>query len=177
LEKRALVLALVLTLPLALYGVPYAYASVTTSDHVVHSTLTVQGDSVRNINVACPAGDYAVSGGFFPNSMGMSSSGSMNTVIALPEIIASFPTVGGAGGLTTGQTPDGWEFYGGNIQASTQVATADVWVVCETPVIVGGVSVPEFGSLYVAIALGAVAYFMLSRRFARRPTISAQLQE
>jgi hypothetical protein len=43
--------------------------------------------------------------------------------------------------------------------------------VCQTPVTVAGVSVPEFGSLYVAIALGAVLYFLLARRFA--PTKAA----
>jgi hypothetical protein len=43
--------------------------------------------------------------------------------------------------------------------------------VCQTPITVAGIGVPQFGSLHVAIALGAVAYFMLSRRFARRPTI------
>jgi hypothetical protein len=47
----------------------------------------------------------------------------------------------------------------------------EVYAVCQMPIAVGGISVPEFGSLCVAIALGAVAYFMLSRRFARRPTI------
>ena len=47
-------------------------------------------------------------------------------------------------------------------------------MVCQTPVTVAGVGVPEFGSLYAAIALGAVAYFMLSRRLTRRPTLSAQ---
>jgi hypothetical protein len=35
------------------------------------------------------------------------------------------------------------------------------------------VGVPEFGSLYVAIALGALVYFMLSKRYARRPLVSA----
>jgi hypothetical protein len=55
------------------------------------------------------------------------------------------------------------------------VNTVVVDVVCQTPIAaVAGVSVPQFGSLYVAIALGAVAYFMLSRRFARTPTISPE---
>jgi hypothetical protein len=45
-------------------------------------------------------------------------------------------------------------------------------IICQTPVTVAGIGVPQFGSLYVAIALGAVAYFLMSRRFARTPTIS-----
>jgi len=36
-ERRALVLALALTLPLALYGVPYAYAATTQSTYIVTS--------------------------------------------------------------------------------------------------------------------------------------------
>jgi hypothetical protein len=51
--------------------------------------------------------------------------------------------------------------------------SVDVWVVCQTPITVAGIGVPEFGSLYVAIALGAVVYFVMSRRLARRPTMSA----
>jgi hypothetical protein len=46
-------------------------------------------------------------------------------------------------------------------------------VICQTPLTVAGIGVPEFGSLYVAIALGAVVYFVMSRRLARRPTMSA----
>jgi hypothetical protein len=38
-EKRALILALALTIPLALYGIPYAYASVTSSDYVIQSRM------------------------------------------------------------------------------------------------------------------------------------------
>jgi hypothetical protein len=48
-----------------------------------------------------------------------------------------------------------------------------VMVVCQTPVTVAGIGVPQFSSLYAAIALGAVAYFIMARRFAGRPTISA----
>jgi hypothetical protein len=50
----------------------------------------------------------------------------------------------------------------------------DAFAICQTPITVAGIGVPEFGSFYVAIALGAVVYFMLSRRLARSPTISPQ---
>jgi len=43
------------------------------------------------------------------------------------------------------------------------------------PITVAGIGVPEFGSLYIAIALGAVLYFLLARRYSGRPTISAQV--
>ena len=82
------------------------------------------------------------------------------------QIIKSYP-----GGL--GNPPDTW-------QVAVYNPTPDgrnfiVWAVCQHPVTVAGIGVPEFGSLYIAIALGAVAYFMLSRRFARQSPISAQV--
>ena len=92
-----------------------------------------------------------------------------------PEFVSTFPTLGG-NLLSTGQTPDGWEFEAGSIAVGSPTF-GDVWVVCQTPVTVGGVSVPQFGSLYVAIALGAVVYFMLSRHFTRRPAVSAQADQ
>jgi hypothetical protein len=161
-EKRTVFLALALTLPLALYGVPYAYASVSSSDHVVRSTLTVSGGGVNNVNVLCPSGDYAVSGGYRTAGTGVSSSG----VQAFPDIVSTFPTSGGVP-TTTGETPDGWRFDAGN--SALNEHAADVWVVCQTPITVGGIGVPEFGSIYVAIALAALVYFMLARHFTRKP--------
>jgi len=167
-ERRALVLALALVLPLALFGIPYAYATVTSSDHGVQSTMTVHPQAESGSNVACPSGDYAVSGGYQPASFGSSSSTGFQF---FPDIFSTFPTLGGTQ-IFTGQTPDGWGFEG--VNDANVDATAIVWVVCQTPVTVAGIGVPQFGSLYVAIALGAVVYFMLSRRFARRPAIPTQ---
>jgi hypothetical protein len=134
-EKRAIVLALALMLPLALYGVPYVYASVSTSDHVVHSTLTVSGLGNNDVNIACPAGDYAVSGGYKPHFFQIGTiSGVGSDVKAFPEIVSTFPTLVGAP-TSTGETPDGWKFEAGN--ADSTADTADVWVVCQTPITVG----------------------------------------
>jgi hypothetical protein len=119
--------------------------------------------------VPCPPGDYAVSGGYLPGAVRTDSSG----IHYLPEIISPVPTISGATPTTTGQTPDGWFFQGVNNDVNDN--TASVWVVCQTPITVAGIGVPQFGSLYVAIALGAVVYFMVARRFGRRPTISAQI--
>lgn len=44
-ERRALLLALALTLPLLLYGVPYAYAAQTSSSYTVESTIAVAASS------------------------------------------------------------------------------------------------------------------------------------
>ena len=164
-ERRAALLALALTLPLALYGIPYAYASAT-SDHVVQSTLTVNSISSAKVIVNCPSVDYAVSGGYTPGGFSIGK----DSVEELPDIIANYPTLGGVQTLT-GQTPDGWGFQGAN--GSGFDYTATVWVVCQTPLTVAGIGVPQFGSLYFAIVLGAVAYFLLSRRFSRRPTTPA----
>jgi len=166
-ERRALVVALALTLPLALYSIPYAYASTISSDYVVKGSLTVTFGTPNFINLLCNPGDYAVSGGYEPQS----TSGDREA----PHVAASFPTLLGLG-PTTGQTPNGWFFEETLDIPGTGTATGTVWVVCQSPITVAGIGVPQFGSLYVAIALSAVVYFMVSRRFARRPTISAQIQ-
>jgi hypothetical protein len=73
-----------------------------------------------------------------------------------------------------GPPPNSWD-----VQVVNQFAlgsTAGAQVVCQTPIVVAGIGVPEFGSLYMAIALGALVYFMLSRQFTRRPTISAKVK-
>ncbi len=70
--------------------------------------------------------------------------------------------------------PTGWV---GSFETPTGGTTFElVEAACQTPITVGGIGVPEFSSLYVAIALGAVAYFMLSRHFTRRPMISAEVE-
>jgi hypothetical protein len=152
-ERRALVLALALTLPLTLYGIPYAYASMTSSSYTMTATIPLG----TTADVHCNAGDYATGGG------GDGGSG----IIFLSEArVYDFGT-NTYSGSSNGQTPNGWEIR------STVSSSPNVQVVCQTPITVAGVTVPQFGSLYVAIALGAVAYFMLSRRFTRRSTIPA----
>jgi hypothetical protein len=83
-----------------------------------------------------------------------------------------------------------YDFTTGIYRDITHIETANAWVVeasgfsidttaqvtCQSPITVAGIGVPQFGSLYVAIALGVVVYFILSRRYAGRPTISAQVE-
>jgi len=64
----------------------------------------------------------------------------------------------------TGDLPNGW-FYG--VGGSGPYA---IWAFCQSPITVAGIGVPQFGSLYLAIALGAMVYFVLSKRIARDPT-------
>jgi hypothetical protein len=148
-EKRALVLALALTLPLALYGIPYAYAATVSSSYVVSS-------GQNEAFVHCKTGDYATGGGFSTDTPG---------AIVLSR--AAFFDGTSYSFITNGQ-PNAW---GAVVGLGSE---HEVQVVCQTPVTVAGIGVPEFGSLYVAIALGAVVYFMLARHFTKRPAISVQ---
>jgi hypothetical protein len=156
-ERGALIAALALTLPLALYGIPYAYASVTSSSYTVYHGLSVPGDFASHEIVAyCNSGDY-VTGGGYDISVNHQYIQVLNS-----EPVTSF----GQGWLVTVVNSHGTGFSDGEY----------AWAVCQTPITVAGIGVPQFGSVYVAIALGAVVYFMLARRFARRPTISAQVK-
>jgi hypothetical protein len=151
-ERRALVLALALTLPLALYGIPYAYASATSSSYLV---LNIGNGAVY---VHCNTGDYATGGGAL----------AVDSANWIGESYPVFWTGSNYVGISTGQ-PNAWTASAHN-PASDFV---NVFVICQTPIVVAGIGVPEFGSLYVAIALGAVLYFLMARRFAGRPTIPA----
>ena len=151
-ERRALVVALALTLPLALYGIPYAYAATVSSTYVVRNVITVPPSTLVFGLASCHSGDYA-------------TGGEANWFSAVEGGPAANDLP-----ISSGQ-PTQW--FGSNINVDpSNTRLLPIYVVCQTPITVAGVGVPEFGSLYVAIALGAVAYFMLSRRFARRPTTS-----
>jgi hypothetical protein len=157
-EKRAAVLALALTLPLVLYGIPYAYAATTTLGYTARSDYVLGAFTANYFSATCIGGDFATGGGWLANSL---------------HTLSSFPTLAG-NVAAAGTVPDGWMVYTENPTSSATALT--VFADCLAPITVAGIGVPEFGSLYVAIALGAVAYFMLSRRFARRPTVSAQVK-
>jgi hypothetical protein len=150
-EKRAFVLALALTLPLVLYGIPYAYAATTTSSYI----NTVDCDNnLGGVECAvhCNTGDFATGGGVSSNSD--QAFVQVNQPMFFDGAIYLQTN-------TNGDRPNAWE--GG---VSPPEFPLSVWVVCQTPITVAGIGVPEFGSLYVAIALGAVIYFALSRQHA-----------
>src|SRR6267143_1152327 len=152
-ERRASVLALALTVPLILYGLPYAYASVTSSSYIISAS-----NGLDYAGAHCNPGDYATGGGARSQSPGVLSVSEHEFY----DFGSGLYSVG-----TTG-TPNTW--------FAISTTYVQVWVVCQTPITVAGIGVPQFGSLYVAIALGAAAYFMLSRRFARGPTVSAKVK-
>jgi hypothetical protein len=160
------ILTVVLMLPLLLYGVPYAYAAITSSTYVRQGGSS--GGPLVSVSdgVQCAAGDYATGGGAQVNPQ---TAARAFVVASKPQFFdgTSFHDI------PTGQ-PNAWA---GTVETATGTATdpvgVDVWVVCQTPITVAGIGVPQFGSLYVAIALGAVVYFMLSRLRARRPTTSS----
>jgi len=137
-ESRALILALALTIPLVLYGIPYAYAATTTSSYVVTATGTANPSSFLSLSAHCNPGDFATGGGF-TSHLGIGA-------------ITADPT--GQGALLfwsrpdpTSGTPTAW-----SVEVSNPTGTAfslDVYVVCQTPITVAGIGVPQFGSLYI----------------------------
>jgi hypothetical protein len=159
-QSRDIVLVVALTLPLALYGIPYAYATTVGSTYTKYAV----GDATAanpNITVkaACNSGDYATGGAGIATD---------------PHVVVqSYPTAGGTG-ASLGQTPDGWAASFADPVGVLYEAT--IYVVCQTPITVGGVGVPEFGSFYAAIALGAMVYFLISRHSNRGPEMSASVQ-
>jgi hypothetical protein len=152
-EKRSLALALTLTLPLVLYGIPYAYA-LASSSYTVDSTVVVPPNGTAEAQPSCHSGDYVTGGGYLLN-------GNVGNVL----IVENRP-------FLPGNNPFAWSVQG--VNGGSGSATMVAYAVCQTPIAPAGIGVPEFGSLYVAIAFGAVVYFMLSRRFTRRPAIPSQ---
>jgi hypothetical protein len=165
-ERRGIVVALALTLPLALYGIPYAYAS-TQSTYVEASPYTnvATGASHTFILMCASPSDYTIRFAIDEGS---------GNIPAYPNSNGVILNSAGSHILTNGDVPNGWEVTVQNNYANTLGMGLEI--ICQTPVTVAGIGVPQFGSLYVAIALGAVAYFVLSRRFTRRPTISAVVE-
>jgi hypothetical protein len=164
-EKRAVVLSLALTLPLLLYGIPYAYAASTQSTYVVRATFPIMaGGAMGLVIIQCAS----------PSDF------TQHYAVSNPEQfpVSGVNTINSAGLKTnTGDNPNGWLIEVHNLSTGSAFGiTAEI--ICQSPLtLVAGIGVPEFGSLYVAIALGALVYFMLARHFARRPsTVSAQLK-
>jgi hypothetical protein len=164
-QKRALVLALALTVPLALYGIPYAYAASVGQTTVILTSHTIAAGDVAPIDLIanCPTGDYATGGG---------AGHDLDTIALVPAF--SGPTRGGF--PTFSGTPDGWYGSFQFISATGLVGgVLEVFAVCQAPIVVAGIGVPQFGSLYIAIALGAAVYFLLARRYASPKTAEVRL--
>ena len=165
-EKRSLVLAAALTIPLLVYGIPYAYAATTTtqSTYVVYKSLTVPAGSLNAlVYVQClNPSDF---------TQHFTTNPSNPTDI---HVRGSWLLTSGGGKALTGDNPNGWAV---NLQNSySGDLDAEVQIICQSPVTVSvaGIGVPEFGSLYVAIALGAVIYFALSRQRAGKNAARVQ---
>ena len=157
-QRRSLILALALTLPLASYGIPYVYAA-TQSTYVVSRDATYDNGSTLVNNIMClSTSDYSL-------SYGLRDQGYFSW-------FSTYPLDSNGHNAATGSSPNGWQLQARTTLSNT--GTEGLFIMCQSPVTVAGIGVPQFGSLYVAIALGAVVYFMLSRRFTGRPTISTQ---
>jgi len=159
-ERRALVLALALTLPLGLYGIPYAYAATTQTTYMVQSDNVVLGpDHAPDDTLVAQAKCFS------PSDYTLQYFHLHNELVS----VYSIDTLNSAGrSAHPGDTPNGWFIALHNLQ--TYQVTDYIEIFCQSPVTVAGIGVPQFGSLYVAIALGAVAYFLLARRYSTGKT-------
>jgi hypothetical protein len=144
---REKILVLALAIPLLLYCVPYAYATTVSSSYVVSNTFLQLPGTVVEVTATCNTGDYATGGGY-------------ETIPAYTVYLSEPAPIGGTG------APDGWT-VSRNLGGS-ESTDLTAYVVCQTPITVGGITVPEFGSLYAAIAIAAIAYFGLSLLKARK---------
>jgi hypothetical protein len=171
-RNQRMILVLALVVPLLSYGVPYAYATITSSAYTVKVQGTVFAGSFSDLSfvASCNSGDYATGGGVLT---GTSTSSSVSVDTSM-HIQASTPAKGDKPAQPNDR-PDGW--YGVVFNSDSSDHQFELFAVCQTPVTVAGIAVPEFSSLYVAIALAALVYFMLARHFTRRPsTVSAQMK-
>jgi len=153
-------LALALTLPLALYGIPYAYAATTQSTYIVLKEVSLlSGPGVLTFtDVQClNPSDFTLHYTAISTDRGS---------VVGAEWLDSTGNI-----ALTANNPNGWRIWANNPTAGRIPMNEEI--ACQSPITVAGIGVPEFGSLYVAIALGAVVYFMLSRRLARGSTLSA----
>jgi len=112
--------------------------------------FTVPATNFGTGTASCNPGDYATGGGFYLDGTKEQAIQSHSNII-------------------NGPNPAGWYLQVYN--SDNRDDTANAQVICQTPVTVAGIGVPEFGSFYVAIALGAILYFILSRRTTKRPLL------
>jgi hypothetical protein len=170
LEKRALVVALALAIPLISYGVPYAYAATTSSTYVVEADYSqrtvVPPQSYGNNAVLCNSGDYATGALYMVWAVSSTAPGVIDAIHGTNDATGS--------SFVTSGTPHGMVVTAIN-PSTTSSFEFTAGAVCQTPITVAGIGVPEFGSLYMAIALGAVAYFLMARRLARSPAVPARV--
>src|SRR3989442_12114198 len=122
-----------LVIPLALYFVPYSYA-LSSSSYTVQDTVVVPPHMTAETTPFCNTGDYVTGGGYLLN-------GQLGDVL----ILVSRPFV-------PGTNPSGWNVQGYDQSSQTSVTDSIVaYAVCQRPVMVAGIGVPEFGNFYIAI--------------------------
>lgn len=148
-NKLAIVAIAILAVPLALYFVPYSFAA-TSSTYLVTTTFSVSGPGTGDGTASCNSGDYATGGGY--GQIGAASS--VEDFLPTPSVSGDEPT-------------------GYYLQVSTTgTFSFSVWAICQTPIAVAGIGVPEFGQLYIAIALGALVFYLMGRYMSRNKVTS-----
>ncbi len=147
-RRDSKILVLVLTIPLLLFGMGYAYAQQSTGTYVIGETTPMPAYAPIVLDADCYSGDYATGGGH------------LFTGPVEQNAVQSYPipyTVPG----TEGPQPTGWRVAGYNPSANP--GNLEVFVVCQTPITVAGFGVPEFGSIYIIMIIGAAVYLVLTK--------------
>jgi len=133
----------------------------------VTATVTVAPGTSADVDayVHCSGADYATGGAVSPQEGGAVVRGSYPVLFS-----------GGSYSAISSGRPNAWFWEVASTVAPQDDFCNTTYVVCQTPFAVAGVTVPEFGSLYAAIALGAGVHFMLARHHTSRPAVSARVQ-
>ena len=142
-KKDLKILVLLLAIPLLLFGTGYAYAQQTTSSYLTYLSVDVPaGQSSGAVDVYCDTGDFATGGA-------SAKEGEMilNGESPLPQAL--------------GATPWGWRADAVNPTEDPLQLT--VYVVCMSPITIAGIGVPEFGSIYILMIIGAAVYLVLTK--------------
>jgi len=143
-----------LTLPLVFYGIPYASAAVAQTTYIVkHSVVLPEAVTSKNEDLQCSSPSDSASH-FLIDPPGDLSGIQVTRIIVLD---------GDGNVAPTGDNPNGYRF--GLQKCFGPELSLFLYIFCETPITTAGISVPEFGSLYLAIALGAIVYFFLARHY------------
>jgi hypothetical protein len=135
--------------------------------------LTVTGNTIMGYDVGVYYGPHSNGGGLVHSNqiIGDSAYGVYNANTGFSQVVDATNNYWGSntGPQDTKTTPDSCGIpYNNPSGTGSAVSPCVLYEPFQTQI----TGVPEFGSLYFAVAFGAVVYLVVSRRFGRRATIS-----
>jgi hypothetical protein len=158
-KKKTLALIIVLVVPLALYFIPYAYAA-----------TTIQNTYAEN---SAPQNLASGAGSSFVVQCASTSDFTLHYIDSHPGLVKTVHVISlnsARNPINNGETPNGWDIGLVNIDAGP--ITESVTIFCQTPITtVAGIGIPEFGQLYIAIALGALVFYLMGRYMTRKASV------